>query len=73
MKLYLAVGSTHATVFGCLDAAHIDLRALGRVIGSPVELHELGIAHPDTPPGPLLHGDAADISRWRPLGKRVEI
>ena len=71
-RIYLAVGSRLAAVIVTRDAADITLTGLAVTLGAPVELFEVGLAHPQTPPGPLLCGDAAEVTRLRPLGRHVE-
>ena len=71
-RIYLAVGSRLAAAIVARDAADITLAGLAVTIGAPGELYEVGLAHPQTPPGPLFCGEAAEVSRLRPLGRRVE-
>jgi len=72
-RIYLAIGPDRAAVIVCRDPSDIDLAGLATTFGGPVDLHEVGIARPETPPGPLLIGDASEVNRWRPIGKKIEM
>ena len=70
-KIYMIVGSKQCAVLSLAEADTINKDTMGDVMGTPVTIHEIGIAHEATPPGTLLMGHSVAVTRRRPLGKIV--
>ena len=70
-RIYLAVGTERSVVIVANAADSIKLEILAEPLGGPVQLYEIGLAHPDTPPGALLIGLTDSVTKYRPLGKAI--
>ena len=69
-KIYLIFGPISAAIAVCHDHTDIDIEKL-QSLGDPIEVREIGRAHPDTPPGLLLIANTYRLTGLRPIGAQV--
>jgi hypothetical protein len=69
-KLYLIVGSDNSAVVNCRSRSDLDITNM-QILGENIQVWEIGIAHPKTPPGCLLAGSTSEITRRLPIGRKA--
>ena len=69
-RIYLVTGSKHSAIVVCRDRGDINTEMMGSMGDvTEIKVYEIGMAHPETPPGCMLIGDTMGLTRIRPLGK----